>query len=466
MGKILLIEFNELSPTLLKKWMAAGKLPNFKKLYQQSKAYISKPDVDESDFLEPWIQWYSMHVGVGYDEHKVFHLTDGAKADNLDIWSHLKNKGKKVASFASMNTKSFAGSGNLYLPDPWCTDGDVFPNDLDIYQRFITSNVQEHTNINKKFSMGEYAGFLMFMLKNGLSFGTIFKIIKQLATEKLKDKNVYWKRVALLDRIQMDLFKNYYKKNNFEFTTFFANSTAHLQHAYWRYMEPEAFENKPSPEEMEIYKDAVLFGYQNMDELIGEMLDLIDDDTMLILASALSQKPFLKKEAKGGQNFYRPHNVKKMLLALNINPVDVQPTMTHQFMLRFDNKLEADNAKQKLTSWTYGDNKPVFDVNERGDDHSLYFGNQISTEIANDMIIHDHFNEQQVQHSKYFYRINETKSGCHHPDGVLWFKTGNHQIMEKYASILDVFPTVCDLMAVTPPDEIKGRGKSLAAEIN
>ena len=86
-NKVLLLEFNELSPFLLDKWMGEGKLPNFKKFHDNSMVYVSKPDVEESELLEPWIQWFSMHVGVGYQEHKVFHLTDGEKANNLDIWS-------------------------------------------------------------------------------------------------------------------------------------------------------------------------------------------------------------------------------------------------------------------------------------------------------------------------------------------------------------------------------------------
>ncbi|MBT7583459.1 MAG: hypothetical protein HN572_10875, partial [Kordiimonadaceae bacterium] len=335
-----------------------------------------------------------------------------------------------------------------------------------IYQRFITSSVQEYTNENKGFTIGEYAKFLTFMLKNGLSISTIFKIIKQLATEKLIDKNVYWKRAALLDRIQMDLFKNYYKKGDFDFTTFFANSTAHLQHAYWRFMEPEAFEIEASASDLAIYKDAVYFGYKSQDALIGEMLDMVDDNTVLILASALSQQPFIKREKTGGRHFYRPHNVEQMLADMDIKPQDIQPTMTHQYMLRFKDDLETNKAKQKLLSWSYDDNKPVFGINVRGTDNSIYFDNSISELVDGDMIINDHYNNKKVKYSKYFYRINETKSGCHHPDGVLWFGTGNHKIMTEKASILDVFPTVSELLGVAPPDDISGRGRSLAPELS
>lgn len=464
--KVVLIEFNELSPVLLDRWMGEGKLPNFKKFYDQSAVHVSEPDVESSEFLEPWIQWYSMHVGLKYEEHKVFHLTDGAKANDLDIWSHLKNNGKKVASFASMNAKGFDGEGNFFLPDPWCNEADVFPKELDIYQRFISSSVQEYTNENKGFTLGDYVKFLSFMLKRGLTFSTILKIVKQLATEKLIDKNAYWKRVALLDRMQMDLFKSYYKAGNFDFTTFFANSTAHLQHAYWRYMEPEAFETKPSEEELSIYKDAVFFGYESMDTLLGEAMDLVDDETLLVLASALSQQPFLKKEGQGGQNFYRPHDVEKLLGAMDIKPEETLPTMTHQFMLRFKDELETQKAKQKLSAWSCNGGQPVFDINDRGQSDSIYFGNRISELVDSDCEINDEYNNKKVKFSKYFYRINETKSGCHHPDGILWFKTGEHKVHNEKVSILDVFPTVSELLGVSIPVNVEGRGKSLARDLS
>ena len=136
------------------------------------------------------------------------------------------------------------------------------------------------------------------MLKNGLKLSTIFAIIKQILNEKIINKKVFWKRAALLDRVQMDLFKSFYQKNNYDFTTFFANSTAHLQHGYWRYMEPEAFLNKPSDDEINLYSKSVFFGYQNTDRLLKEMMEMVDDDTMLILASALSQQPFIRDKKR------------------------------------------------------------------------------------------------------------------------------------------------------------------------
>jgi hypothetical protein len=94
------------------------------------------------------------------------------------------------------------------------------------------------------------------------------------------------------------------------FATFFINSTAHLQHAYWRHMDPDAFALKPAKDEIDSYGDAVLFGYRAMDALLRRFFALAEADTTIILCSALSQQPFLKREGRGGQHFYRLRDVR------------------------------------------------------------------------------------------------------------------------------------------------------------
>jgi len=56
MKPLILIEFNELSPRLLERFMAAGKLPNFRKFYAESTVYVTDAQ-EEVAHLEPWIQW-------------------------------------------------------------------------------------------------------------------------------------------------------------------------------------------------------------------------------------------------------------------------------------------------------------------------------------------------------------------------------------------------------------------------
>ena len=87
-----------------------------------------------------------------------------------------------------------------------------------------------------------------------------------------------WRRAVLLDQWNSDVFRWFYKKIRPAFSTFFLNSTAHFQHYHWREMEPELFKVQPSPEKLAAHNHTILFGYQEMDVLIGRFLELAEPE--------------------------------------------------------------------------------------------------------------------------------------------------------------------------------------------
>src|SRR6201999_3139258 len=103
----------------------------------------------------------------------------------------------------------------------------------------------------------------------------------------------------------------------------------------WRHMDPDAFPLKPAEDDVDSYSDAILFGYQSMDALLRRFFALTDTNTTIILCSALSQEPFLKRERTGGQHFYRLRDVPHFLRLLDIAPCVVEPVMAHQYLCRF-----------------------------------------------------------------------------------------------------------------------------------
>jgi hypothetical protein len=70
--------------------------------------------------------------------------------------------------------------------------------------------------------------------------------------------------------------------------------------------------------------------------------------------------------------------------------------------------------------------------------------------------------------SELLYLIDQTKSGGPHPEGVLWFKTGQAKHHERKISIIDIFPTILDLMQVNPCSETLAevKGQTLMGDWN
>ncbi len=462
-GKVIFAEFNELCPWLIDQWMGEGLLPNFKAVHAQSTVFETFADVTDPANLEPWIQWYSLHTGLSFDQHKVFHLTEGAAASHDDLWRIAHAAGRKVINFAGMNARPFDLPDSVYVADPWCEDGNASPPALNIYNRFVGANVREYSNPDARLTVTDYAKFLGFMVTHGLRPGTVAALAAQLIEERAKDRRLSWKRATLLDRMQMDVFHHYYRKTQPDFATFFINSTAHLQHSYWRQFQPEAFTAQPDVESVALYGDAVKTGYVAMDRLLGEFIGLANaSSAMLVFATALSQQPYLAAEDSGGKHFHRLRDVGAFFRRFALPHRDIDPTMTHQYFVRFDSEADRIKTHETLAAFKLADGRALFGFNERTED-GLYFSCDIYAEVDGNTDVTTP-NDAILKFSDIAYKIDATKSGRHHPAGALWFRTGSHAKHEKPVSILDIFPTTLDLLGIENPTTDRN-GKSLIDQL-
>src|SRR4029453_5439675 len=117
--------------------------------------------------------------------------------------------GRRVLQFGSMNIRFRTPLNGVGLPDPWATDQDPVPGELRPYFRFVQHHVLEHTNEKADFGVADTLAFLRFMATHGLSAGTVWSILRQLASER--GGRFAWKRVAILDRLQWGVFAWYYR---------------------------------------------------------------------------------------------------------------------------------------------------------------------------------------------------------------------------------------------------------------
>lgn len=446
---VISLEFNELSPDLLNRFIDQGKLPNFARLKNQSKVFTTEAREEQVN-LEPWIQWVTVHSGLSYEQHGVFDLGDGHKLKAPTISQLLSKSGYKVWLCGSMNVPFKDDIKGFVMPDAWSTASTPHPKELMPFWNFIRTSVQEHTNDSVPLTAKDYKEFISFMVRHGLSFDTVFAITKQLVSQKLTGKK-RWKKATLLNRIQWDVFKWIYKKHQPDFSTLFLNSVAHFQHNYYRYFDPEGFENKPTSEEIEEYGDAVLFGYQETDIIVGKVLDMVSDDTTVVLCSALSQVPFLKYEEQGGKTYYRPHRFDNLLDVLKLEGVThCQPVMCEEFRVYFETKEQAEKARPYLESLRVGD-KPVFRT--RLTESSLHVGCRIFTPLPDDAVISWPGSEKTEKFSNLFYDAPSTvKSGGHHPDGVLWVKrpSVSPEVVKEKVSLQVVAPMILEMFGIKP----------------
>src|SRR2546427_657064 len=89
-GPILQLEFNELTPRLMFRFMEEGHLPNFQRLFRESHAFTTDAE-EEGMNLNPWIQWVTVHSGLA----AVLVAAEGPMRIALQLFSEPAGRGAR-----------------------------------------------------------------------------------------------------------------------------------------------------------------------------------------------------------------------------------------------------------------------------------------------------------------------------------------------------------------------------------
>jgi len=460
---VILLEFNELTPALIDRFIGEGHLPTFERFRSESLAAIT--DAEEAPpALEPWIQWVSVHTGLSFSEHGVYDLGDGEDLAAPRIWDRVADHGERAFVCSSMNaaiTTRNADNVNL-IPDPWSVNLSPRPAELYApFYDFVRSYVQEYTRDKPPLSRSDYARFSTFMIRHGLSPRTVINTVAQLAAERRGAPR--WRRAAILDRLLWDVFRSEWKRLSPLLATFFLNSTAHFQHYYWRDMEPERF-SLPAKGKDESAAGAILFGYKCMDRILRECIELAGDKATIVFATALGQQAMTTYEETGGKLVFRPRDPTVLLRYAGYEgPFRFSPVMAEQFHLIFESEDDAVAAENALAGLRM-DGQPVMGM--RRDGEQIFAGCSIIVEPAKEATVTSSSNNRPAPFDTLFYPITGLKSGMHHPDGLLWIRTPERRVgvVERKVSIREIAPTLMELaglpsdgFALPPMPEITSR---------
>ena len=451
--KVIFLEFNEICIDLIDAWIKEGKLPNFGKLQSESSFFNTLSDADVP-FLEPWIQWHSIHVGKSYDSHQVYQLTDGLNCELENIWEAINKSGHNVASIGSMNVRHFEGENCVYIPDPWCFKQKTHPVNYQSSYDFISRSVTDHSRHSSN-DLVNKTKVLTQLWQNGLYIYSIKEIIKQLALEKFNYEKYSWRRPILLDLIQFDFAKKIIQDKNPKFISFFSNSVAHFQHSYWRYFQPHKFASSIGEESYELYKDAVYYGYAKLDTLLGKFMRLAENNGYkLAVCSALSQRPYLDYEEKGGRHYYRIIDESRLLesLGIDLQSASINPIMAQQYKLHTnDTGLRNKYIKLLEMPKLSHNGAQLFEVYAE-ESNSIAFGCQIYDQMdqTSEIII----DKKSLKFFDLMYKMPDIKSGEHDPSGLLFLPGKlNYVSQNKPISILDITPTLLNIMGVGQNNE-------------
>jgi hypothetical protein len=402
--KTILLGLNELNFDYIKFYISKGLLPNFKKIFE-----IQPPieTVSENDYklLEPWVQWVTIHSGKSYKEHNIFRLGDIVNHPSLSqLFEELEIEGLSVGAVSPFNAENRLKNPSFFVPDPWTKtnpSGNWIVKAL--YQavhQSVNDNAKSKLNLKSMISLG--LGLLLYV-----PISRWFHYVKTVS----KAKNPGAKAVVL-DSLLADVHLTLWKKNKPDFSNLFLNSGAHIQHHYL--FNSKAYVGNIKNPEWYCPKDfdPLIQILEEYDYQISKILKI--KDVKLIIATGLHQQPHehltfywrLKEHIK----FAEMIGIKNFL--------EVSPRMSRDFLVKFNNELDALNAEKLLNSfYSSRDDIKLFEVDNRGT--SLFVELVYPNDINDNDSIYSKESALKLESFKSYLAFVAIKNGEHNGIGYL-----------------------------------------------
>ena len=466
--KVLLLEFNEITWSVADRFMRDGKMPHLTRLRAEGTAAAPEA-LERPPFLDPWISWVTLHTGVDRSVHGALVLEQDVTTIRAKrTWDYALDAGKSVGIFGSISAYPPRPVPGFMVPGPFAPGPETYPKYLEPVQALNRKYTQVHhknAQADTIFSMAKQG---VDLLRLGLSAETCAKIALQLATERVKP-HMHWKRVTLQPLVNYDFFAGLYDRYRPDFATWHSNHAAHFQHHYWRAWDDTGFPSPATDEERRKFGGAMEHGYRVVDDLIGRFASLIDDDTVLVVASALGQRPYSNDLYPEGKVCVKFKDVRQVLDIVGAKGVtDVVPVMDPQWNVKIPDDEERARVRDALLA-VRRDRGPTpegLSCEEVG---------QILTITPRGLAKMDGGitytfptaagGSRAFTFDELFRGYGDTpKEGMHDPTGMLlMYGPGIERgLFIDHTTDLDVAPTVLSLLGVPVPDIMHGRALSEA----
>jgi hypothetical protein len=261
----------------------------------------------------------------------------------------------------------------------------------------------------------------------------------------------------------LDFFEALYRNHQPDLATFHTNHIAHYQHRYWRAMDPTPFLTAPTTDEVRRFGPAIEFGYRTGDQILRRLWQLADDNTVVIVASGLGQKPYVVEEFKEGRQVVRIRNIGEVLSLLGLvghcSPFSV---MAPQWNLQIpDSSRRAQAEKILLSAWYRTPDSPLFYFKTVGDTICFNIAQKNLKPLDPDAIcVFPDANGYTIPLRELCAVEDHTpKEGCHDPVGLVVMRGAGIRKGARLEACtnLDFAPTILKLLGLPIPSYMKGR---------
>ncbi|MBL8862185.1 MAG: alkaline phosphatase family protein [Planctomycetes bacterium] len=310
---VIFFELNEAERHFLDKFVAAGLLPNFERALSTGAIVRTRvPGWDASEDkawrkISPWIVWPSVYTGLTPAEHGIVGFgQDPAALRGRCVWDVLDAHGISTGILGSLMSypPRTSGAAAFYVPESLADTPECFPEAARPLQDFCVFAARNYSE-----SFGRSAATAVRLLlrtgRSGVRAGTILRTLGQVPAEALRGASAAPERAMLHSYMTRDAFHALYRGSRPAYASVHMNHVAYVQHRYWRAAEPERFEDELSATDRRFFQSVsqrkdyerrlahwIERAFRYSDRFLGELFELAAPDTVILVGTALGQRPF------------------------------------------------------------------------------------------------------------------------------------------------------------------------------
>jgi predicted AlkP superfamily phosphohydrolase/phosphomutase len=420
-------------------------LPNFAKLIRNG---VSGKHNSIKPLISPMI-WATIFTGKAPEKHgiKDFYVNT---IKTKQMWEILHESGDKIGIFNPITAFDSQVVNGFFVPGCLTPIVSAYPPDLKFLQE-----------LSIKVRNGEMGVFDLFpyavkLLRQGCRVTTLLKVTLNYLLVFISSANPFsldnlYKLKESESLVNSDIFIYYAKKYNPDFMLFFDNGIDTVSHWYWKYMEPEVFDDV-NKESISKYRNVIKNYYKRIDEIVGRIVETGGDDATFIIISDHGFEAC--HEPKGvirGEIF-----VNTLLDYLDLKDKVYGIKLGYSGLFRPKGEIKLEEIEDLFKKVRFKNTRqPVFKV-DHVDSYIRVRINVKSITNKKEKVIFPNYLECTLNT---IVNFNPSLSGKHHPCGV--FIINGPDIMSGISisdvSVFDIAPTILALKKIPIPDDMDGK---------
>lgn len=339
---MLIIELNEFNSDLLRSVAQAGGFKHVEKVLNWRHAGTWTSDQYQTGFLEPWVQWVSVHTGVPSGEHGVKNLGDVPQLAEEQIWERWSRHGLSSIVWGVMNgDRRNAENCHVFIPDPWTFSESAYPErfqGLIALPRYLAKNYLDFSKLTAVWKGSSLLATLLRSMKIS-DFVDGLNVFRR-GIVRFGPTNVVF--IAFFEYLSAMAFIRAVEQNRPDAAIVFINMLAHVQHHYWKTPDGSA-----CPQ--------IEFAVMVIDEIVGKLLSRgkVGGGKVAVM-NALSQSCTIDEAP---WILYRPNNHASLVSFLGIKAARVEPLMTYDAHVFFKTADDARDGAEILEGARIGNQR-------------------------------------------------------------------------------------------------------------